>query len=195
MKSLKMNAVQLGIASVVVLLVAFCATFAWYAVGNNSKVDGILANVASPSTEAGVQSGISEIQIYNPDNGEWNTYDGEVPLNFVPGQSYKFKVIFKADKSQQTFLRMTGFEETNELIGLLEYSVKFTENGDDDFQPFSVNTQGESAYAEVLRKPVSEFTPQSDGSYVVYYTVQLPRTVESEGFDHSFSANVELIFA
>ncbi len=194
MKTMKTNTVQLIIAGIVVVLVAVCATFAWYAVGSFSKVSHITANMESPSTEAGIESGISEIQIYDPENSRWNTYDGEIPLSFVPGQSYSFKVLFKADIVQTAFLRLTGFEETA-LLDLLQYRVKFTESSEENYKGFTVNTQGEKPYAELLQKPVSELQDQGNSTYVVYYDLILPGEVESEGFDLSFHAIVELIFA
>lgn len=194
MKTMKTNTVQLIIAGVVVVLVAVCATFAWYAAGSFSKVSHIGAKMESPSTEAGIESGISEIQIYDPENSRWNTYDGEIPLSFVPGQSYSFKVLFKADVTQTAFLRMTGFENTA-LLDLLQYKIKFSEDESAELQSFAVNTQGEKPYTELLQKPVSELQQQGNSTYVVYYDIMLPGTVESEGFDLSFHAIIELIFS
>ena len=199
MKSMKTNSIQLIIAGIVVVLVAICGTFAWFAVSNSANVSRLGASVESPSTEAGINSGISEIQ-YKVD-GLWNTYDGEIPLDFVPGQSYSFKVIFKADKAQTAFLRMTGFEENTALFNLLQFRTGFAENEMSEFKKLSdtLNTLGEKPYAELLGdkgKPVAGLELQSDSTYVVYYDLELPgEEVGNEGFDLSFHAIIELIFS
>ena len=200
MKDMKKNTVQLIIAGAVVVLVAICATFAWYASGDRSRVSGIVFNMESPSTEEAIDSGISEIQIYNPAQGIWDVYDGEIPLDFVPGQSYSFKILFKADPSQHTWLRLTGFEEpaegTTALINALEYSVKFTSGDEDNYNRFTIDHKEENKpYAELISsKPVSEFAEKDGNMYVLYYNIQLPGTAGNEYSDQSFTADVELIF-
>lgn len=200
MKDMKKNTIQLIIAGAVVVLVALCGTFAWYASGNFSRVSGITFKMEAPTTEEAIDSGISEIQIYDPASGNWSEYDGEIPLNFVPGQSYSFKVIFKADASQHTWLRLTGFEEPAEgssaLINALEYSVKFASGGTDDYSRFEIKHKEENKpYVELISsKSVSEFTKEEGNKYVLYYSIQLPGTAGNEYFDQSFTADVELIF-
>lgn len=199
MKNMKKNTAQLIIAGIVVVLVALCGTFAWYVTGDRAKVGGIGFVVESPSTEESIDSGISEIQIYDPVSENWEVYDGEIPLDFVPGQSYSFKVLFKADTSQHTWLRLTGFEEpaegTSALINALEYSVKLTSDDEDNYTPFTIEHKEENKpYVEFIsQKPVTEFEKESN-MYVLYYDIRLPGTAGNEYFDQSFSADVELIF-
>lgn len=200
MKAQKTNTVQLIIAGFVVVLVAVCATFAWYASGDRSWVEGIFAKMESPSTEESIDSGISEIQIYDPVSENWENYDGAIPLDFVPGQSYSFKVLFNADISQHTWLRLTGFEEPEEgipaLVNALEYSVKFTSGGADNYQSFIIDHKEENIpYVELVsQKPVTEFTEKENNMFVLYYDIRLPGTAGNEYFDQSFVADVELIF-
>ena len=200
MKDMKKNTMQLVIAGIVVVLVALCGTFAWYAVGNRSVLRSIGAKMESPTTEESIDSGISEIQIYDPISDNWKNYDGEIPLDFVPGQSYSFKVLFNADTSQHTWLRLTGFEEPAEgvpaLINALEYSVKFTSGSADDYQGFVISRKEDNKpYVELVsQKPVQEFTEKEDGMFVLYYDIRLPGTAGNDYFDQGFAADVELIF-
>lgn len=205
MKAQKTNTIQLIIAGFVVVLVAICGTFAWFASSDRSWVNGIGVTVVSPTTEEAVNSGITQIQIYDPDQSNWKDYDGEIPLVFVPGQSYNFKVIFNADVSQHTWLRLTGFEEpaegTPSLVSALQYSVKFTKDGADSYQDFKIDHKEENEpYVEfVSKKPVTEFTEKENGMYVLYYTLMLPNKkgeeeVDNRYFNQSFTADVELIF-
>ena len=200
MKDMKKNSVQLVIAGIVVVLVAICSTFAWYAIGDRSKVSDIGAVMKSPTTEESIDSGISEIQIYDPVSENWETYDGEIPLSFIPGQSYSFKVLFKADESQHNWLRLTGFEEPAEgekaLVKALEYSVKFTSGGTDEYKSFVIDhKENNDPYVEMVsKKPVIEYTEKENGMYVLYYSIKLPGTAGNDYFDQSFNADVELIF-
>ncbi len=199
MKEMKKNTVQLMIAGIVVVLVAVCGTFAWFASGDRSWVKNIVANMESPSTEEAINSGISEIQIYDPISGNWKNYDGEIPLSFVPGQSYSFKVLFNADESQHTWLRFTGIDEPAEgetaLINGLQYSVKFTSDSADDFKHFEIrHKEDNEPYVELVsQKPVTEFTEKENDLYVLYYDLSLPGTAGNDYFDQSFNADVELI--
>ncbi len=200
MKDMKKNSVQLVIAGIVVVLVAICGTFAWYAVGNFSTVKNISFSMSSPTTEESIDSGISEIQIYDPDSRNWEKYDGEIPLGFVPGQFYRFKVLFNADESQHNWLRLTGFEEPAQdevvLIKALQYSVKFTSDGKDDYKDFVISHKEDNKpYVELIsQKPVTEYTEKENGMYVLYYSIKLPDTAGNDYFDQSFNADVELIF-
>lgn len=200
MKDMKKNSVQLVIAGIVVVLVAFCGTFAWFATGDRSWVRNIGAKMESPSTEESINSGISEIQIYDPVSENWKNYDGEIPLSFVPNQFYSFKVLFNADESQYNWLRLTGFKEPAEgetaLIKALEYSVKFTSGGADDYKSFEIkHKEDNKPYVEMVsKKPVSEYTEKENGMYVLYYNIRLPGTAGNDYFDQSFTADVELIF-
>ncbi len=198
MKDMKKNTMQLIVAGIVVVLVAVCGTFAWFSVGSRSRASHIGANMESPTTEETIDSGISEIQIYDPISDNWKNYDGEIPLEFVPGKSYSFKVLFNADESQHTWLRLTGFEEPAEgdLINALEYSVKFTSGSADDYKKFEIGHQEfNKPYAELIsQKPVREFTEKENGMYVLYYDIMLPGTAGNDYFDQSFVADVELIF-
>lgn len=200
MKDMKKNSVQLVIAGIVVVLVAICGTFAWFATGERSWVRHIGAKMESPSTEESINSGISEIQIYDPVSENWKNYDGEIPLSFVPGQSYSFKVLFNADESQYNWLRLTGFAEPAEgesaLINGLQYSVKFTSDGKDDYKDFVISHKEDNKpYVELIsQKPVTEYTEKENDMYVLYYNIRLPGTAGNGYFDQSFSADVELIF-
>lgn len=200
MKDMNKNTVQLIIAGIVVVLVAICGTFAWFATGDHSWVKNIGATLESPSTEESIDSGISDIQIYDPLGGYWDDYDSESPLNFVPGQTYSFKVIFNADESQLTWLRFSGFEEPAEgeqgLINALEYSVKFTQDGADDYKSFVIeHKENDVPYVELIsRKPVIEFGEKEANMYVLYYDIRLPGTAGNEYSDQVFTADVELIF-
>lgn len=200
MKDMKKNTMQLIIAGIVVVLVAICGTFAWFATGDRSWVRHIGANVSSPSTEESINSGISEIQIYDPVSGNWKEYDGEIPLEFVPGQSYSFKVLFNADESQHNWLRLTGFEEPVQdevaLINALQYSVKFESDSTDEYKSFVIDhKENNDPYVEMVsQKPVAEYTEKEKGMYVLYYDIRLPGTAGNEYFDQSFTADVELIF-
>ncbi len=200
MKAQKTNTIQLIIAGFVVVLVAICGTFAWFASSDRSWVNGIGATVVSPTTEEAVNSGITQIQIYDPDYDNWKEYDGETPLDFVPGQSYSFKVLFNADVSQHTWLRLTGFEEPAEdtpaLVNALQYSVKFTKDDTESYQDFRIDHKEENEpYVEfVSQKPVTEFTEKENDKYVLYYSIKLPGEAGNEYFDCSFTADVELIF-
>ena len=200
MKDMKKNSVQLVIAGIVVVLVAICGTFAWFSVGSTSRASHIGATMESPTTDDTIDSGISEIQIYDPISDNWKNYDGEIPLDFVPGKSYSFKVLFNADTSQHTWLRLTGFEEpaegTSGLINALEYSVKFTSGSADDYKSFVINHKEDNKpYVELIsQKPVSEFTEKENGMFVLYYDIRLPGSAGNDYFDQSFAADVELIF-
>ncbi len=200
MKDMKKNSVQLIIAGIVVVLVAICGTFAWFATGERSWVRHIGANMESPSTEESINSGISEIQIYDPVSENWKNYDGEIPLSFVPGQSYSFKVLFNADESQHNWLRLTGFAEPAEgesaLINGLQYSVKFTSDGKDDYKDFVIShKEYNKPYVELISQmPVTDYTEKESGMYVLYYNIRLPGTAGNGYFDQSFTADVELIF-
>lgn len=200
MKDMKKNSVQLIIAGIVVVLVAICGTFAWFATGERSWVRHIGANMESPSTEESINSGISEIQIYDPVSENWEKYNGEIPLSFVPGQSYSFKVLFNADESQHNWLRLTGFAEPAEgesaLINGLQYSVKFTSDGKDDYKDFVISHKEDNKpYVELIsQKPVTEYTEKDNGMFVLYYDIKLPGTAGNDYFDQSFVADVELIF-
>lgn len=200
MKDTKKNSVQLVIAGIVVVLVAICGTFAWFATGDRSWVRNIGAKMESPSTEESINSGISEIQIYDPVSDNWKNYNGEIPLEFVPGQSYSFKVLFNADESQHNWLRLTGFEEPAQdevaLINALQYSVKFESDSTDEYKSFVIDhKENNDPYAEMVsQKPVAEYTEKENGMYVLYYDIRLPGTAGNEYFDQSFTADVELIF-
>ena len=200
MKDMKKNSVQLVIAGIVVVLVAICGTFAWYSIGEYANVRGIGANMKSPSTEESIDSGISDIQIYDPLGGVWDNYDDKIPLSFVPGKTYSFKVIFDADASQVTWLRFSGFEEPAEsekgLLDALEYSVKFTQGGADDYKKFEIkHKENDIPYVELIsQKPVIEFGRVETGQYVLYYDITLPGTAGNDYFDQSFNADIELIF-
>lgn len=200
MKDMKKNTLQLIIAGIVVVLVAVCGTFAWFSVGSRSRASHIGANMESPTTEETIDSGISEIQIYDPISDNWENYDGEIPLNFVPGQSYSFKVLFNADESQYTWLRLTGFEEPVEgvpaLVKALEYRVKITSDSAEDYKNFAIDHKEENKpYVGLIsQKPVREFTEKENGMYVLYYDIMLPGSAGNDYFDQSFAADVELIF-
>ncbi len=200
MKDMKKNSVQLVIAGIVVVLVAICGTFAWYASGDHSWVRNIGANMSAPSTEESINSGIGEIQIYDPVSGNWKNYDGEIPLSFVPNQFYSFKVLFNADESQHNWLRLTGFAEPAEgesaLINALEYSVKFKADSPDDYKSFEIkHKEDNKPYVELVsQKPVTDYTEKENGMYVLYYDIRLPYTAGNDYFDQSFTADVELIF-
>ncbi|MBQ3498385.1 MAG: hypothetical protein IJA87_04565 [Clostridia bacterium] len=200
MKDMKKNSVQLVIAGIVVVLVAICGTFAWFSTGGRSWVRHIGANMESPSTEESIDSGISEIQIYDPISDNWKDYDGEIPLDFVPGKNYSFKVLFNADESQHNWLRLTGFEEpaegTANLINALEYSVKITSGSADDYKSFEISHKEDNKpYVELIsQKSVTEYTEKEDNMYVLYYDIRLPGTAGNDYFDQSFTADVELIF-
>lgn len=214
MKTQKTNTIQLIIAGFVVVLVAVCATFAWYASGDRSWVEGIFAKMESPSTEESIDSGISEIQIYDPVSENWENYDGEIPLDFVPGQLYNFKVLFKADRSQQVWLRLTGFEVPEEpdntpyLAKVLQYSVKFNEQGEDNYSYFNIDHIEDNKTCAVLIDGMQVSTDGKDnfisenGTYVLYYSLMLPggrdengnEIVDNKYFNLSFKADVELIF-
>ena len=209
MKDMKKNTVQLIIAGAVVVLVALTGTFAWFASGDRSWVKGIGAKFESPTTEESIDSGISEIQIYDPVSDNWEKYDGEIPLNFVPNQSYIFKVLFTADPSQHTWLRFTGFEEPEEdetaLIKGLSYNVGFSLDDLDNARPTLDDPENanklnikykenDEPYVELIgEEPVENFS-KVDGAYVLYYELKLPYTAGNEYFDQSFNADVELIF-
>ena len=187
MKTQKTNTIQLIIAGFVVVLVAVCATFAWYASGDRSWVKGIFANMESPSTEESIDSGISEIQIYDPDKGTWVEYDDEIPLEFVPGQFYNFKVLFNADASQHTWLRLTGFEKPEEgeaaLVNVLQYSVKVDESDEDNYNKFDIKyiEDNKPCVEFISQEPVTSFTKQDNGMYVLYYSLMLPGGRDENG--------------
>ena len=199
MKAMKTNTVQLIIAGIVVVLVAICGTFAWFAVSDSARVNQIGATVASPS----IESGVSEIQIYDPEKGIWNSYDGDVPLSFVPGQSYSFKVIFYAADSQNVWLKLSNLQEPEYTTALegetvtylqnaLQYRVKFEEKAEGDYSNLSVDSTLGGAYL-LQEKPATEF-PKDNQTLICYYDLMLPGTAGNEYFDKTITADVELIF-
>ena len=92
MKSQKTNAFQLAIAGGVLVLVLVCATFAWFAVGENAWVNRIVASLTSPE----VPSQLNSIEYL--DGSEWVGYNGG-HLDIQPGQSYNFRVKFTAKET------------------------------------------------------------------------------------------------
>ncbi len=198
MKSMKTNTVQLIIAGIVVVLVAICGTFAWFAVSDSARVNQIGATVVSPS----IESGVSEIQIYDPVNGEWNSYNGDIPLSFVPGQSYSFKVIFYAADTQNVWLRMSEITEPENEDGkylreVLVSRAKAVHEDVGEYHPLQLETdENGKLYADILQnKPAnSDFFAKDKQTLICYYDLMLPGTAGNEYFDKTLTADVELIF-
>ncbi len=199
MKAQKTNTIQLIIAGFVVVLVAICGTFAWFAVSDSSRVNHIGASVASPSME----SGFGEIQIYDPMLKDWVEYDGKDPLSFIPGQSYSFRVTFYSGDAQQIWLDLkdikdSGGDESVQLYNALAYRVK-TQEGDESGSTSSLNVSADtdgSLYARLIDgRTASEFQQEKDLKRVIYYDLILPGTAGNEYFDKAFSALVELIIS
>ena len=199
MKAQKTNTIQLIIAGFVVVLVAICGTFAWFAVSDSSRVNYIEASVASPSME----SGFGEIQIFDPMLKDWVEYDGKDPLSFIPGQSYSFRVTFYSGDSQQIWLDLkdikdSGGDESVQLYNALTYRVK-TQEGDESGSPSSLNVapdiDGKLCARLINGLTASEFNQEKDLKRVVYYDLILPGTAGNEYFDKAFSAVVELIIS
>ncbi len=200
MKNMKTNTVQLIIAGIVVVLVAICGTFAWFAVSDSARVNQIGATVVSPS----IESGISEIQIYDPERGEWNSYNGDIPLSFVPGQSYSFKVLFYAADTQNVWLQLSDPHEPEYTTALegetvaylqdaLQYRVKFNENEEPSYSNLNIDDTLGGAYL-LENKPATEFSKEQQ-MCVCYYDLMLPGTAGNEYFNKTFEADVELIFS
>lgn len=198
MKAQKTNTVQLIIAGIVVVLVAICGTFAWFAVNDTARVNQIAASVASPSME----SGFGEIQIYDPMRKDWVDYDGKDPLSFIPGQSYSFKVTFYSGDEQQIWLDLkditdSGGDERYQLYNALTYRVK-TQEGDESVSPSSLKVESDidGMYARLIDgRTASEFNLDKDLKRVVYYDLILPGKAGNQYFDKAFSAVVELIIS
>ncbi len=198
MKAQKTNTIQLIIAGFVVVLVAICGTFAWFAVSDSSRVNHIEASVASPSME----SGFGEIQIYDPMHKDWVEYDGEDPLGFIPGQSYSFRVTFYANESQNIWLRLnditdSGGDEQAKLYNALVYRSKSTADADSAYLPLKnvIDESEGSRSAEIIsQSPANAFEKQQQ-KYVCYYDLMLPGTAGNEYFDKVFNATVELIIS
>lgn len=200
MKAQKTNTIQLIIAGVVVILVAICGTFAWFAVSDSSRVNHIGASVASPSME----SGFGEIQIYDPMLKDWVEYDGKDPLSFIPGQSYSFRVTFYSGDAQQIWLDLkdikdSGGDERYQLYNALTYRVK-TQEDDESGSPSSLKVESDNIdgklYARLIDgRTASEFNQEKDLKRVIYYDLILPGTAGNEYFDKAFSALVELIIS
>lgn len=199
MKAQKTNTVQLIIAGIVVVLVAICGTFAWFAVNDTARVNQIAASVASPSME----SGFGEIQIYDPMRKDWVKYNGEDPLSFIPGQSYSFRVTFYSGDSQQIWLDLkdikdSGGDENFQLYNALTYRVK-TQEGDESVSPSSLKVESDTdgkLYARLIDgHTASKFNLDKDLKRVVYYDLILPGTAGNEYFDKAFSAVIELIIS
>ena len=198
MKAQKTNTIQLIIAGFVVVLVAICGTFAWFAVSDSSRVNHIEASVVSPSME----SGFGEIQIYDPMLKDWVEYDGEDPLSFIPGQSYSFRVTFFAGDSQQIWLDLTdikdsGGDESVQLYNALTYRVKTESVDQGEYSLLTVAPDTESKLCARLidNRTASEFKQEKDLKRVIYYDLMLPGTAGNEYFDKEFSAEVELIIS
>ncbi len=198
MKSQKTNTIQLIIAGFVVVLVAVCGTFAWFAVSDSSRVNHMAASVASPS----IESGFGEIQIYDPTLMDWVEYDGDDPLSFVPGQFYSFRVTFYANESQHIWLRLnditdSGGDEQAKLYNALTYRIKSSADDEPAYLPLkNVITESEgSLSAEIIStRLVSEFEQQNQ-KRVCYYDLMLGGDAGNEYFDKAFSAVVELIIS
>ncbi len=204
------NAVQLAIAGIVVVLVAICGTFAWFAANERAGIKGVEAVASSPT----IESGISEIQ-YNV-NGNWNTYDGKVPLKYVPGHNVKFRVIFYAAPTQNITLKMTNIkvgaegEETDsftqgdfsgalpKLCKALEYRVKLSDTDSGEYVPLldKIDLEGDNNPVAVVFGPETVDQSAASGQmYTYYYDLSLPGSVGNEYFDCSLMFDLALIIS
>ena len=205
----KTNTVQLIIAGIVVVLVAICGTFAWFAESDSALVSQIGATAASPS----IESGVSEIQ-YNV-NGEWNTYDGSVPLSLTPGQVINFRVIFYAGSSQNVTVKMTDIATTDGgktydftdkystagalplLCEALEYRVKFSDADSGDYSVLKddiyFDGSNENKPAAVVYGPQTvDESALSGQQYIYYYDLTLPGSAGNEYQDQTINFDLEL---
>ncbi|MBQ8027609.1 MAG: hypothetical protein IJ261_05780 [Clostridia bacterium] len=209
MKIQKTNTVQLIIAGFVVVLVAVCSTFAWFAVSDTARVDSIGASAASPS----IESGVSEIQYKVGE--EWQPYDGG-SLRLIPGEVRNFRVIFYASSSQNVTLKLTNisseksksYEFTDQYgtAGALPLMCKALE--------YRVNPSGDNAAYTGLESKIyfdgsNENKPSAiidgpekvdpsalDGQqYTYYYDITLPGTAGNEYQDEEINFNLELIIS
>lgn len=195
MKSQKTNTVQLIIAGFVVVLVAICGTFAWFAVSNSSMVAPIGATVASPN----IESGFGEIQIYDPAVKDWVEYDGEDPLSFIPGQSYSFRVTFYAGEEQHIWLDLNELSDSGgnadvQLYNALTYRVKKSADAEVDYSALTVTTDTEGKLNARLINGLSAsgFTQEKDLKRTCYYDLKLDGSAGNEYFNKEFNASVLL---